>query len=148
MAELREQEERLVAIAPAEEGAGVAEDVDRFEADVGIDLDRPARPSCLAALAVEYQDFRQALTHYLQLLDVAGSGAVLLYNIGLLHQKLGRAKEAVGYYRQALAEKPDFTEAWLNLGHALMILGSHDEARSSWKNAVAGNSELAEQFLV
>jgi tetratricopeptide (TPR) repeat protein len=71
-----------------------------------------------------------------------------LYNTGLLHQKLGRAKDAVGYYRQALTHKPDFPEAHLNLGHALMLLGQHEEARSSWNAALEGNSELAEQFLV
>jgi len=72
----------------------------------------------------------------------------LLYNTGLLHQKLGRAKEAVSFFERALAIRADFPEARLNLGHALMLLGRHEEARSSWNAALEGNAELAEQFLV
>jgi tetratricopeptide (TPR) repeat protein len=71
-----------------------------------------------------------------------------LYNTGLLHQKLGRAADAVVCYRQALTHRPGFPEASLNLGHALMLLGKHEEARSSWNQALEGNAELAEQFLV
>jgi hypothetical protein len=36
----------------------------------------------------------------------------------------------------------------LNLGHALMSLGRHEEAQQAWQSALRGNVELAEQFLV
>jgi tetratricopeptide (TPR) repeat protein len=103
---------------------------------------------CLASIAVEHQDFRQALTLHQQLIETGEPTAELLYNTALLLQKLNRAKEAVGYYRRALAAKPEFPQAWLNLGHALMILGKHEEARASWTAALRGNAELAEQILV
>jgi tetratricopeptide (TPR) repeat protein len=83
-----------------------------------------------------------------QLLELGEPTPELLYNIGLLHQKLGRAAEAAKYYRQALAARADFPQALLNLGHALMMLGNHEEAHSSWQAAIRGNGELAEHFLM
>jgi Flp pilus assembly protein TadD len=71
-----------------------------------------------------------------------------LYNMALLSQKRGRAAEAVRYYRQALAVRADFPNALVNLGHALMALGKHEEAQTVWQTAVRGGVELAEQFLV
>jgi tetratricopeptide (TPR) repeat protein len=61
---------------------------------------------------------------------------------------VGRFEEAVSYYRRALAHRPDFPQAFLNLGHALMALGKHEEAHSSWQAALRGNVELAEHFLI
>jgi tetratricopeptide (TPR) repeat protein len=103
---------------------------------------------CLAAIALECQDFEQALALHVQLLELGEPSAELLYNTGLLLQKLGQAAEAVSYYRQALAYRPDFPEALLNLGHALMALGKHEDAHSSWQAALRGNVALAEHFLV
>jgi tetratricopeptide (TPR) repeat protein len=103
---------------------------------------------CLAAIALRQQDFEQALVLHRQLLELDESDAGLLYNIALLSQKRGRAADAVRYYRQALAANPDFPQAQVNLGHALMALGKHEEAQSIWQSAVQGSAELAEQFLV
>ena len=45
----------------------------------------------------------------------------------------GRAADAVRYYRQALAARPDFPQAQINLGHALMALGKYEDAQSIWQ---------------
>jgi tetratricopeptide (TPR) repeat protein len=119
-----------------------------FRQVLALDPKSVAALRSMADLAIEYQDYRQALTLHTQLMEAAEPTPELLYNTGLLLQKLGRAKDAVGYYRRALAIRPEFRQAWINLGHALMILGKHEEARSSWNSALAGNAELAEQFLV
>jgi tetratricopeptide (TPR) repeat protein len=103
---------------------------------------------CLAAIALERQDFEQALALHVQVLELCEPGVEWLYNTGLLLHKLGRAAEAVGYYRRALETRPDFPQALLNLGHALMALGKHEEAHSSWQAALRGNVELAQHFLV
>ncbi|HTT23866.1 MAG TPA: tetratricopeptide repeat protein, partial [Candidatus Sulfotelmatobacter sp.] len=103
---------------------------------------------CLAAIALERQDLEQALALHVQVLELCEPGAEWLYNTGLLLQKLGRAAEAVSYYRQALDHRPDFPQAFLNLGHALMALGKHEEAHASWQAALRGNSDLAQHFLV
>ena len=51
------------------------------------------------------------------------------------------------YYQQALAEDPQFAEALLNLGHALMAMGQEDEARSYWRKAIREKPELAQTVL-
>jgi tetratricopeptide (TPR) repeat protein len=102
----------------------------------------------LAAIALEEQDYDQALKLHKQLLEVGGPTSELLYNLALLAQKRGGAADAVRYYRQALALRPDFPQALLNLGHALMTLGKLEEAQAAWQSALRGNVELAERFLV
>ena len=42
----------------------------------------------------------------------------------------------------------DDAQALVNLGHALMSQGKHEEAQTVWQSAVRSNVELAEQFLV
>jgi tetratricopeptide (TPR) repeat protein len=103
---------------------------------------------CLASIALQQQDYEQALTLHKQLLDLEEPTSDLLYNLALLWQKRGRAAEAVRCYRQALALRPGFPQALLNLGHALMTLGKHEEAQAAWQTTLRGNLELAEQFLV
>jgi tetratricopeptide (TPR) repeat protein len=109
---------------------------------------KPAALRFLAAIALEQQDYEQALTLHKQLIDLEGPTSDLLYNLALAFQKRGRAAEAVRYYRQALAARADFPEALLNLGHALMALGRHEEAQAAWQTALAGSADLAEKFLV
>jgi tetratricopeptide (TPR) repeat protein len=53
----------------------------------------------------------------------------------------------VGYYQQTLAEDPEFAEALLNLGHALMALGQEEEARSYWRRAIREKPELAQTYF-
>jgi TolA-binding protein len=46
-----------------------------------------------------------------------------------------------------LAEEPEFAEALLNLGHALMSLGQEEEARSFWRPAIREKPELAQTYF-
>lgn len=60
------------------------------------------------------------------------------FNLGVL---LGNAKlhtEAEASYLAAIAAKPDFTEAHLNLGSQLEAQGRHDEAVDAWRKVVNG----------
>ncbi len=50
------------------------------------------------------------------------------------------AEEAVQFYQQALTEEPEFAEALLNLGHALMSLGQEEEARSFLASGDSGEA--------
>jgi tetratricopeptide (TPR) repeat protein len=102
---------------------------------------------CLAAIALQQQDYEQALKLHKQLLELDEPNSELLYNLALLFQKRGRAPEAVRYYQQALALRDGFPQALLNLGHALTTLGKHEEAQAAWQTALRGNVELAEQLL-
>jgi tetratricopeptide (TPR) repeat protein len=72
---------------------------------------------------------------------------VIRYNAGLICQKRGMTEEAVQFYQQALTEEPEFAEALLNLGHALMSLGQEEEARSFWRRAIREKPELAQTYF-
>ena len=53
----------------------------------------------------------------------------------------GQTEDAVSFYQQALQEDPQFAEALLNLGHALMAMGQEEEARSYWRRAIREKPE-------
>ncbi|MGA1994917.1 MAG: tetratricopeptide repeat protein, partial [Bryobacteraceae bacterium] len=65
----------------------------------------------------------------------------------LICQKRGQIEQSVAYYQKALAEDPQFAEALLNLGHALMELGKEEEARSHWRKAIREKPELAQTYF-
>jgi tetratricopeptide (TPR) repeat protein len=68
----------------------------------------------------------------------------LNHNLGLLlsgHK--GSRAEAVGYYRAALALRPDSSAVYLNLGSALLGQGKLDEATNSFRRAIALDPKLA-----
>ena len=71
----------------------------------------------------------------------------MFYNAGLICQKRGETQEAVKFYQRALNEDPQFAEALLNLGHALMSLGQEDDARSFWRRAIREKPELAQTYF-
>jgi tetratricopeptide (TPR) repeat protein len=56
-------------------------------------------------------------------------------------------EEACRFYEQALAEKPEFWEASLNLGHALSALGREKEALAHWRRALQLKPELAAGYF-
>jgi tetratricopeptide (TPR) repeat protein len=101
----------------------------------------------LAALALDRQDFEEAFTLHQRLIELGEHSPELFYNAGLICQKRGRTQDAVGFYRQALAEDPQFAEALLNLGHALMDLGQEEEAHSHWRKAIREKPELAQSYF-
>jgi tetratricopeptide (TPR) repeat protein len=56
-------------------------------------------------------------------------------------------EDAIRLYHEALAERPNFAEALLNLGHALKAKGEVDEARSCWRQALEQKPELAAGYF-
>jgi hypothetical protein len=47
-----------------------------------------------------------------------------------------RLEEAVGAYREAVAARPDYAEAYNNLGVLLLVIGETDEARACFDKAI------------
>ena len=101
----------------------------------------------LAALAIEREDFEQALDCQAKLIDKGERSPELFYNTGLILQKSGQLEDAIRLYKEALTERPDFPEALLNLGHALKQQGHPDEARIYWSQALAAKPELAAGYF-
>lgn len=61
---------------------------------------------------------------------------VALYNLGTVWSTLRRHEEAAAVYREALALKPDFLQARVNLGHQLEHQGRKEEALQAWQEVV------------
>ena len=101
----------------------------------------------LAALAVEREEYDRALDLQAKLINLGEKTPELFYNTGLLLQKTGQIEDAIRLYREAIAQRPNFAEALLNLGHALKTKGEQDEARSCWKQALDFKPELAQGYF-
>jgi len=68
----------------------------------------------------------------------AAHRAVAAFNWGTLLGSLQRHEAAQAVYLQALAEKPDFAQARLNLAHQYEHLGRSEEALAAWREVFDG----------
>ncbi|MDQ1558808.1 MAG: hypothetical protein QOD32_1868 [Pyrinomonadaceae bacterium] len=68
------------------------------------------------------------------------------YSKGLAHLGLKQKKQAVADFEKAIALKPDFAEAYFNLGLTLWQSGRADEARATQVKLKALKPELAERL--
>ena len=118
-----------------------------FEAILGANPNSVDALRGLAALAVERENFDQALDYQARLIDKGERSPELFYNTGLLLQKSGQLDDAERLYKEALNERPSFPEALLNLGHVLKSQGKQDEARDCWKQALEQKPELAQGYF-
>jgi tetratricopeptide (TPR) repeat protein len=118
-----------------------------FEAVLALDPDSIDAVRALAALAVERNDFDQALQYQAQLIEKGDRTPELFYNTGVLLQKAGQLDDAARLYREALDEREQFPEALLNLGHVLKDQGKQDEARDCWKKALEQKPEIAGAYF-
>lgn len=62
---------------------------------------------------------------------------VAWFNLGTLLNSLGRTEEVEQAYREALALRPDFAQAHLNLGHQLERRGQVEAALAHWRQVIA-----------
>ena len=71
--------------------------------------------------------------------------SIILHNlIGEANHGLGDLKGAVKSYKTAIALKPDYFEAYYNMGNTLSILGNQEEAIVAYKEAISINPSYVE----
>jgi tetratricopeptide (TPR) repeat protein len=58
------------------------------------------------------------------------------YNLGEYFHNEGKLMEAESHYRNALRQRPDFLEAWVNLGVLQCVEGRYDEGSRALEEAV------------
>jgi tetratricopeptide (TPR) repeat protein len=85
--------------------------------------------SGMAAAAVMAGDAARAHDAYSVLRTAATPSPELAFNVGLILQKNGEHAKAVECYSEAVRLRPQFAEAYVNMGHALSSSGKEDEAR-------------------
>jgi tetratricopeptide (TPR) repeat protein len=66
--------------------------------------------------AMGKNNFAEAETDFLKLLQLSPENVSALVNLGLVEFRLGRAEQAQGYLQRALRLKPDAALAWMTLG--------------------------------
>jgi tetratricopeptide (TPR) repeat protein len=111
---------------------------------------QPSSPDAiraLAAIAIERKDHTQALDLHRKLTGLGQPSVEVAYNVGLLLQSAGENGAAAECYQIAVDKNPGFTDALLNLGHALKAVGKEDEARAAWSRAVTSDPALAGQYF-
>jgi predicted O-linked N-acetylglucosamine transferase (SPINDLY family) len=67
---------------------------------------------------------------------------VALFNWGTVLGSLRRHEAAEAAYRQALALKPDFAQARLNLAHQFEHLGRSEDALATWREVYEGAAQM------
>ena len=81
--------------------------------------------------------------HIVKAID-ANKQAVRSYNLGLDYAGLGRYKEAIDAFKEAIRISPDLAKAHHNMGWAYDVLGRYDEAIDAYKQAIRISPDLAE----
>jgi len=61
-----------------------------------------------------------------------------LFNLGLLHDKLGNRLKAADYYARAIKENPNFCQAWMRLSDTQIATGKREDAIQSLRSASNG----------
>jgi tetratricopeptide (TPR) repeat protein len=101
----------------------------------------------LATVCLARQRTEKAHYYHERLNELGERGAEVMYNKGLLAQKLGHRTEAIACYRSAVEANPEFVEALINLGHVLQEEGHGDAAGECWEKALLLRPELAKDYF-
>jgi tetratricopeptide (TPR) repeat protein len=93
------------------------------------------------------QDWQGLLAHGGLWTQAEPDNAIAWYNLGLAYGKLGRHREAIGAYREALRLKPDLAEAWFNLASAYANLGNRSAALEALKQLRRYDAQKADKLF-
>lgn len=86
----------------------------------------------------------EASQAYVALLQHAPHNAVVLYNLGVVYQRLNRHDAALDAYARAIKAKPDLAQAHNNMGNSLRALGRIEDALISYTKALELDAGLAQ----
>ena len=89
----------------------------------------------LGMLEVQAQDFPQAVQHLEKSLELGLAGPELHNFLGIAYNRTDRVTEAVESYRRAIAARPGYADAHLNLALALQRLNRQEESRKEYETA-------------
>lgn len=129
-------------ISPATPAPPVAEALPEESVETG-----KSQPEVELALARGYEaaqqgDLDSAIQIYQDALASAPDEPRLYYNLGNLHQRQEKYKEAYVKYQRAIDLDPDYGRAWNNLGFVLERLSRSDEALECYEQAMASGVVL------
>lgn len=92
--------------------------------------------ACAGSTRVELSYWRNDETLFTRALAVTDDNFLAHKTVGDCDYEKGRVDEAIGQYREAIRERPDFMDAHNNLGIALNSQGRTDEAIGEFREAI------------
>jgi Flp pilus assembly protein TadD len=109
----------------------------------------PAEQGMYAAAqaAIEARDYTKLLQSAQELTSRYPNEAQAHYILGVAHSKLGAADAAVRAFRQAVTLRPDYVEAWNDLGATCAAHGRHVEAVQAFQRAIQLKPDLIEAWF-
>ncbi len=79
---------------------------------------------------------RQAIKQFLSVKKSSPNIPRLNFDLGLAYTALNDPDKAISAYRRALEEKPEYGEAWNNLGQVYLSQGKMDKAQKAFEHAL------------
>lgn len=109
----------------------------------------PLEPRAIFFVARFYSylgDFKKAMLYWRRFLDVETDWNAI-YNLANLYLRAGRMREAERVYRYLIKLKPDFAQAWHNLGVLLREKRKFKEAEVALLKAISLRKNYAKAYL-
>ena len=91
-------------------------------------------------LGIQHLDagqLQEAENIFQQILNKYPNQPVALHMMGLIAHQVGKNDAAVDFMTRSIEVKPDYTEAYNNMGAALQLLGRSEQAIASYNKALA-----------
>ncbi|HJT59158.1 MAG TPA: tetratricopeptide repeat protein [Ktedonobacteraceae bacterium] len=123
--EVEEQLQQAKALAPDADTAAMAE-------------------SEMGTLAMEREDYEQALEHYQHVAEVQPDSPKVWADIADAYNGMEQFEEAEASYRRAIELKPDDTNLYVGLGTIYLANEQMDRSRELWEEGLRANPNSAE----
>ncbi len=98
----------------------------------------------LGILMLQRANYAEAASHLEQAAALGLNHPKLFNFLGIAYSRIGRYRDAVKVYSEALHKEPDFAEAHLNLSYAYEKLNHPREARAEFERACKLNTDLCQ----
>ena len=97
-------------------------------------------------LKMEVKDFKNTIAIAEQMVQYNPLDEKIFASIALCHHKLKNYIKAELFFKKAISIKPDYAEAWVNLGLAVKDQGRLDNAIEAFKKAISIKPDFAEAY--
>lgn len=95
----------------------------------------------LGEIAMEREEYREALSHYQYVTDYSPNDAVAWADVGEAHLKLGNFEEAETSYRRAIALRPDEADYYLDLNNLYKERGQPEKGIEAIEEGLRNNPD-------
>lgn len=130
----------------ASEGKQYGQAITHFQAALREKPDYSPAYLGLGIALVESWEYEEALPNLERAASLGPQEATLLNYLGIATAHTGHAQQAVELYLRALAQKPDYFAARLNLAMTYKQLGEREKAQREFKILCDAGSSLCQQF--